>query len=108
MLEHMRRRLPLRLSIPLMLLGLWGLSFPPDDPKTLIAAAAAIIAGLAWLEPSRSADTSSKSASIAADNEDRRKYGWRRRLLNRCRPQNRAQVFGDRPRRRFAHRRAAI
>ncbi len=64
MLERIHRWLPLRLSVPLMLIGLGGVIYLPEDPKTWIAVAAAVIAALAWLESRRSADASSKSASI--------------------------------------------
>lgn len=76
MLERIHRWLPLRLSIALVVIGLWGLIFPPTDPKIFIDVAAVTIAGFAWFESRRSADAASKSAAIADANEERSKYGW--------------------------------
>src|SRR5690242_7058931 len=70
------RWVPLRLSIPLGAVGLWGLVFPPADPKIFINVAALVIAGYAWFESRRSSDAASKSATIADANEERSKYGW--------------------------------
>jgi hypothetical protein len=76
MVKRIYRWLPPRLSIPLVVIGLWGLIFPPADPKIFIDLAAVIIASYAWFESRRSANAASKSAEIADANEERSKYGW--------------------------------
>lgn len=76
MLQRVHRWLPLRLSIPLVVIGAWGLILPPDEPKAFMDLAAVIIAGYAWFESRRSANASLRSADLADANEERSKYGW--------------------------------
>ena len=77
------------LSVVLVVLVLWMLSFTPAKPQDLTAVVAVVVAGLAWRQSYRSAqaatksagaatksaDAATKSAVIAEANEERAKYG---------------------------------
>jgi hypothetical protein len=72
----MVQRIGLWLSVVLVVLVMWLLAFTPAAPKDFIALAAVVVACLAWFQSRRSANAATKSAAIAAANEERSKYGW--------------------------------